>query len=309
MAKYIKTKDGIFQVSYNENGYIYDIHGEIICDENEKNVVFADTLEEINKTLLPLDLDNYYSKQANIDYFSVSQLKDFLKCEKYALAKINGEYIEEKAKPMLVGGYVDAYFSDRLDQYKVENPSIYKKDGTLLKDFEKAEECINTINNDTFFLGELKGEKQKIITGFIAGVPFKCALDFDDIDDITDLKCIASIRELAWNDELRKFVNFIINYKYDWQGAIYQEIERQRVDYQKNFRLACVSKEEQPDKAIIKLPQSMLDKALAQIIELVPHWELVKKGLVEPTGCGNCPVCRKYNRLDRVVDYEELFGE
>ena len=259
------------------------------------------------KDLLELTLDNYYSPQANIDYFSVSQLKDFVKCELYAMAKINGEYIEEKTKPMLVGGYVDAHFSDRLDQYKQENPSIYKKDGTLLKDFEKAEECIATIESDDFFKKELKGEKQKIITGFIAGVPFKCALDFVDSEDITDLKCIASIRELAWNEELRKFTNFIINYHYDWQGAIYQEIERQRVGYQKGFRLACVSKEENPDKAIIKLPQTMLNKALEQIIELVPHYDLVKKGLIAPQGCGNCPVCRKYNKLNRVVDYAELF--
>ena len=261
------------------------------------------------KELLELTEDNYYSQQANIDYMSVSQLHDFMFCEFYGYMKALGLYVEEKTKPMLVGGYVDAYFSDRLERYKVENPNIYKKDGTLLKDFEKAEECIETINSDDFFKGELKGEKQKIITGYIANVPFKGALDFVDDTDITDLKCVASIKEKVWNDGLHKFVNFILARRYDLQGAVYQELERQDVGYQKGFRLACVSKEEQPDKAIIQIPQEMLDSALLEVMELAPRYDLIKKGLVAPNHCGNCPCCRKYNKLNRVMTYDELFGE
>ena len=259
--------------------------------------------------LLELTQDNYYSTQANIDYLSVSQIHDFQKCEFYGMMKALGLYIEEKTKPMLVGGYVDAYFSDRLDQYKQENPSIYKKDGTLLKDFEKAQECIETIESDDFFKSQLQGEKQKIITGVIGGVPFKGALDFVDNTDITDLKCVASIREKVWNDDLHKFVNFILARRYDIQGGVYQELERQNSGIQKGFRLACVSKEENPDKAIIQLPQEMLDSALQEVIEIAPRIDLIKKGLVPPNHCGNCPCCRKYNKLNRVMTYDELFGE
>ena len=259
--------------------------------------------------LLELNQENYYSKQANIDYISVSQFKDFLKCEKYGLAKCLGEYVEEKTKPMLVGGYVDAYFSNRLKEYQEENPSIYKKDGSLLKDFVKAEECIDTIENDDFFKAELKGESQRIDTGIINGVPFKGALDFVDDDDITDLKCIASIMEKTWSDEYKKYVDFIKAYKYDIQGAVYQELERQRTNKLKGFRLACVSKEEVPDKAIIKLPQDMLDSALQLVKDLAPRYQAIKLGLIEPNGCGVCPVCRASKRLSRVMGYNELFGE
>ena len=261
------------------------------------------------KELLKLTEDNYYSQQANIDYMSVSQMHDFQKCEFYGYMKALGLYVEEKTKPMLVGGYVDAYFSDRLNKYKEENPSIYKKDGTLLKDFEKAEECIKTIESDDFFMSQLTGEKQEILTGEIGGVMFKGALDFDDIDNITDLKCVASIKEKVWNDDLHKFVNFIIARRYDMQGGVYQELARQKYGYLKGFRLACVSKEENPDKAIIQLPQEMLDSALKEVVELAPRYDLIKKGLVEPTHCGNCPCCRQYNKLDRVLTYDELFGE
>ena len=259
--------------------------------------------------LLKLDESNYYSTQANIDYVSVSQVHDFMFCEFYGYMKALGKYVEEKTKPMLQGGYVDAYFSDRLEQFKQENPQIFKKDGTLLKDFEKANECIDTINNDAFFKGELKGQKQKILTGFIGDVPFKGALDFVDDEDITDLKCVASIKEKVWDNRLHKFVNFIIARRYDLQGGAYQELERQDTGIKKNFRLACVSKEENPDKAIIKLPQEMLDNALNELVDYVPRIDMIKKGLIAPKPCGNCPCCRKFNVLNRVVDYDELFGK
>lgn len=258
---------------------------------------------------MELNEQNYYSVEANIEYMSASQFKDFRKCEFYGFLKAIGELIEEKTKPMQVGGYVDAYFADRLARYKEENPSIYKKDGTLLKDFEKAEECIKTINEDSFFLGQLKGERQKIVVGEISGVKFKGAMDFVDDDDITDLKCISSIRELSWSDDYHRYVNFIIAYRYDIQGAIYRELERQNTNKEKNFRLACVSKEEEPDKAIIKLPKDMLDNALHEVMEYAPRYDKIKKGLIPPKHCGCCPACRKYNRLNRVMDYDELFGD
>ena len=81
---------------------------------------------------------NYFSIESNREYMSASQFKDFMKCEVEALAKINGETQEEPSKAMLVGSYVDAYFSGEIDKFKVEHPEIFKKDGTLLKDFEKA---------------------------------------------------------------------------------------------------------------------------------------------------------------------------
>lgn len=256
-----------------------------------------------------LNLDNYYSQESNMAYMSASSFKDFLKCEVYGLAKALGEYVEEKTKPMLVGGYVDAYFSNRLEQYKEENPSIYKKDGTLLKDFVKAEECIEVINNDKFFKSELKGVSQQIDTGEINGVPFKGALDFVDDDDITDLKCVASIVELTWSDDYHKYVDFIRAYRYDIQGAIYQYLEEQRTNKKKKFRLACVSKEDSPDKAIIELPQDMLDSALQLVKDKAPRYQAIKMGLIEPIGCGNCPVCRARKRLSRVMNYNELFNQ
>ena len=188
-----------------------------------------------------LDLSNYYSQQANMEYMSVSTFKDFMKCEKYALAKIKGEYVEEKSKALLVGGYVDAYFSNRLEQFKEENPQIFKKDGTLLKDFEKANEVIQVIENDDFFKNHIKGDTQVILTGEIAGVKFKGALDFLN-ERIVDLKCVASIREPVWvvRDGKNVKTDFIDAYGYDLQGAVYQELVRQQYGLELPFDIACV---------------------------------------------------------------------
>ena len=43
-----------------------------------------------------INKDNYFSEENNMKYTGSSQIKDFLKCESYALAKLNGEWVDEK---------------------------------------------------------------------------------------------------------------------------------------------------------------------------------------------------------------------
>ena len=262
--------------------------------------------------MLELTLDNYYSQQANEEYMSVSQYKDFELCEVYALAKLRGEYVEEKSKALLVGSYVDSYFSNRLDMFVEENPQVFKKDGTLLKDFEKANECINAITSDDFFSNHIKGKTQVIVKGVIGGVWWKGAIDFLNTR-IVDLKCVASIRELVWKfnpDTKRNYqTNFINANGYITQGAVYQELTRQMLNEKLPFDIAAVSKEEIPDKAIINIDDDLLANELQEITKKVVRYDLIKKGVVEPIGCGNCPVCRQRNKLNRVISYSELFGE
>jgi len=259
---------------------------------------------------MKLTLDNYYSKQANIEYFSVSQFKDFEKCELYGLKKALGEYEEEKSKALLVGGYVDAYFSNRLDQYKSENPQIFKKDGTLLKDFEKANEIIKCIENDKFFMEHIKGDTQVILTGEINGVPFKGALDFLNTR-IVDLKCVASIREPVWVEENgKRFTkDFISAYGYDLQLAVYQELVKQTYGVILPCDIAAVSKEDEPDKAIINIESEYLKPKLDYVKEKVVRFNEIKKGNIKPIGCGNCPVCRKYNKLNHIISYKDFKGD
>ena len=46
---------------------------------------------------------NYYNAKANNEFMSVSQFKQFNKCEAMALAELKGEYERPKSKALLLG--------------------------------------------------------------------------------------------------------------------------------------------------------------------------------------------------------------
>lgn len=255
--------------------------------------------------MLRLTNRNYYSKKANQAYFSCSQVKDFMKCEAYALAKINGDWVEEPTPAMLIGSYVDSYFEGTLDKFKENNPEIYKKDGSLKADFVLAEKLIDTIEKDELFMLCLSGAKQKIFTGEIAGVPFKGKLDsYLKNEAIVDLKCIKKIREVFFKRTGRE--SFIENYQYDLQLAIYQELVRQKTGKTLDCIIAAVDKQEVPDKECILIPNDQLAFQLTKLKEVIPHYNDVKTGKVEATRCGVCDYCRATKKLTRLVLPDEL---
>lgn len=126
-----------------------------------------------------LTSENYYSQEANKEYLSVSQYKQFVGtygrrgCEFTALEELNGRWQQKKNSGMMIGSYVDSYVEGTLDKFKQENPEIFKKDGTLKADFTKAEQVIARIERDPFFMSTLAGEKQVIMTGELFGAKWK----------------------------------------------------------------------------------------------------------------------------------------
>ena len=102
---------------------------------------------------MKLSDDNYYGKEANQAFFSVSQYKDFCKCEAMALAKIRGEYEQPTTKAMLIGTLVDRWFEGTLDKLREEAPNIfYCRNGALRADFRKADEIIKRVQRDERFM-------------------------------------------------------------------------------------------------------------------------------------------------------------
>lgn len=261
---------------------------------------------------MELNKENYFSVDANMEYMGASQFKDFMKCEVDALLKANGTIIEEPTKAMLVGSYVDAYFSGELDDFKAKNSQIFKKDGTLFKDFEQANDIIAAIESDELMMKYLGGEKQKILTGAINGVKFKIKVDSLLPDAIVDQKIMSSIYNLEWQqDEDGRWqkVDFVQMFGYDIQGAIYQEIVRQNIGKKLPFILAVATKEENPDKALIQIDQYFLDKALRFVAANCQRFDMIKKGVVAPLGCGKCASCRKDLKVSGVISYSTLFGK
>ncbi len=163
---------------------------------------------------------NYFSLENNMKYTGSSQIKDFMKCEACALAKLKGEWEEEKSKAMLVSSYIDAAISGELEIFKEQNPEIFTKQGELKADYKIAEDVIAQMQDDPMFMKYLSGEPQVIMTGEISGVPVKIKIDsYHPGKAIVDLKCMASL-DLSWNEKTHQKENFVDFFDYVLQRSI-----------------------------------------------------------------------------------------
>lgn len=242
---------------------------------------------------IKLNQSNYYSDKANMQYFSVSQYKDFMKCEAMALAKISGIYKPEMTRAMLVGSFVDAYFEGTLDEFKKANPAVFTRKSELRSEFKKANEIISRIKRDELFMKFMSGEKQKILTFEMFGVPWKMKMDsYLPGRCITDLKIVAKFRGLPY-------------WRYDIQGAVYQKGVEMSIGEYLPFYLAVGTKERIIDLDIFQVPQSTLDMALAEVEQNIGHFAEVKAGIVEPVYCGKCDYCKSI-KAARIRNYNEL---
>lgn len=242
--------------------------------------------------------DNYYN---NNDYMSASQFKDFLKCEAYALAKINGEWQDESNNAFLLGGFFDAYFSGELEQYKAKNVEMFNKDGTLKAIYKIVETCIKAVENDEYMLHHFKdGNTQVIQTGTINSVPFKIKMDNVLEEEIVDWKLMKDTKDV-WQDGYKTFWEA---YGYDIQMAIYQYIHAQNEGIIKRCKLAVTTKESTPEKAIYRFSQKTLDNAMQIVKNNAPRYQQIKQGLIEPVGCGKCAYCRSKLKLDETMEKE-----
>ena len=126
---------------------------------------------------MELNENNYFSDEAKKIYTGSSEIKDFIKCEACALAKLKGEWQEEKSKAMMVSSYIDAAISGELDFFKEQNPEIFTKQGELKADYKVAEDVISQMKDDPMFMKYISGEPQVIMTGEISGVSVKIKID------------------------------------------------------------------------------------------------------------------------------------
>ena len=247
---------------------------------------------------------NYFSPKANWEYMSVSQYKSFSECEARAMAELRGEYIRAKTVSLLVGSYVDAYFEGSLDKFIAENPEIFTQKGELKKDFKHAEYIIKRIERDPFFMKYLSGRKQVIKTGEIDGIPWKIKIDSYHKDKaIVDLKIVKDFKPIYKEGEGR--LSFIEAWGYDIQGGVYQKIENNKLP----FFISAATKENEPDLAVIKLPQEMLDVALEITRANVRRYYDLKRGISEPIRCEKCDYCRRTKVLTRVIGLEEFIDD
>lgn len=253
-----------------------------------------------------LTAQNYFSKKANMEYFSVSQFKAFEKCQNAALAEAKGKYQREKTVAMMVGSYVDAYFEGSLPAFAAENPEAFKKDGSLKAEFIQAKEVIiPRIERDRTFMKHLSGAKQVIMTGEICGVKIKIKIDsYREGKAIDDLKVIRDFEPIFVAD--KGVLPWWTAWGYDLQGAVYQEVVRQNTGDKLPFYLAAATKEKVPDIDVLHIHQDELDFAMDHFKAEIETYDAIKKGIIKPDRCEKCDWCKESKVIRKPSESNEF---
>lgn len=251
-----------------------------------------------------LTAENYFSKEANSVYMSVSQFKTFEKCECLGLAEVNGTYSRPSTTALLVGSYVDSHFDCSLDIFKAQHPELFKRDGGLKSEYVKAEQIIQRIERDDMMTSFLNAPKQVIMTGVISDVPVKIKVDALHPDKICDLKVMKDFEPMYVPEQGK--MSWIEAWRYDLQGAVYQEIVRQNTGEKLPFYLVAATKEEEPDIGIFEVPQELLDFELEQFEKKVQGYHLIKQGVIEPERCEKCNYCKSTKVIEKITTIGEL---
>ena len=276
---------------------------------------------------------NYYSQVANNDFMSVSQFKDFLKCESMAMAKLKGEYKQPQTQALILGSFVDEmltgtkksqikFVSENYSELfqksskiytslnKLDNASrvtfitdyyaeLFKTDNKPYADIVQALETVDRIKKQPLMMKHFKSKHQVIMTGEIEGVPFKIKMDnYKPNEFISDGKYMASLRSPNLFEPMVKY------WGYDIQGAVYQEIVYQNTGKRLPFYLDIGTKEKPAHLAVAEIKQYDLDEALETVIKNAPRFQAIKNGEIEPERCEdyNCDYCTETAIITEPID-------
>ena len=196
--------------------------------------------------------------------------------------------------------------------------------------FEKADKMIETVENEELMKRfiDMEGKNELFMTGTIFNVPWRMKMDkyIPDTRFIVDYKTVANIWETSYDPVKGERVSFVESYGYLFRAAVYSLIECQNVygitfdeAYKKlyegelklpDFFLLCVSKQDVPDKEIIRLNHRQayigeLEKVKNNLIEIMK----VKSGVRKQKRCGTCDYCRSTKKLTEIKPYYILKPE
>lgn len=252
-----------------------------------------------------LNAANYYTPEMNMEYCSASQWKSFNGyplehgCECRAMAELCGDYAPDVSKAFLIGSILDSLWegltSDQLaDKFPECVSTRGATKGELKAEYKQAFKLYERTLQDKKFCQYMSGDKQVIMTGTIADLPFKIKMDsFADGVAIVDLKTTADMDKWYYIPDSGERLRFPIAYGYDLQLAIYREIVRQNTGDTLDCYIAAVDKREHPVTRIINMDARILDDALETVKHGCQRIISLKTGEIEPVDrCEICDYCR-----------------
>lgn len=256
---------------------------------------------------MTLTESTYYGAEANRQYFSVSQYKDFMKCSAMAMAKLTGEYEQERTRALILGSYVDEMLTGTAESQaefiEQNRGELFKRNGERLADVIAADKAIARVRQQPLMMKHLSGKHQVIMTGEIEGVPFKGKFDsYAPGEFISDLKYLKSLRSP------NLFQNIVDYYRYDLQGAVYRELVRQNTGETLPFYLVIATKESPARLADCEINGYNLDKALDEVKRNIERFQRIKQGELPAERCEEvtCDYCAGSKVLTESIDHELL---
>lgn len=259
--------------------------------------------------MLQLNHDNYFSIEADKEYFSVSQFKNFKTCSLKALHDL--EIPDETYKEsFLQGSLFEALVAGDPKLFMAQHPEMISTRGStagqLKSEFQRVVKAADKFNSQEFFKNIInKCEKQVILTGEICGVPIKCCLDLFDKEtcSIYDIKCMKDFNE-QWSKEERRYIPWYYAWGYVLQLAVYREIVKQNFNKEpKEVALIAATKEEVPDIQAVKFSTDLLDLELEEFKKNIKYYNDIKRGIAPAIGCGICDYCKSIKEINR---FEEV---
>ncbi len=251
-----------------------------------------------------LTKNNYYSAEANQHYMSASFVKSMLRCEAAAMAELTGEWVPPPSEALLVGSYVDSYFEGpkSFERFIAETPEIINsRTGELKAPFRRANEMIVRAKSDPVFMEYMRGQKQKIVTGEIMGIPFKAKFDvYRKGERIVDLKTTMNMEPKYRAGEGK--LNPILYWGWDIQLSLYAELEGNDLP----TYLAIITKEDPPNLYLVEITKAERDACMEYLKAKLPRFDAIKRGLIEPKRCEKCAYCRATKRLTKPITLDEL---
>ena len=226
---------------------------------------------------MKLTTKTYHSIEANREYMSVWQFKNFMACPARAKAIVDGTYADPERPAFLFGSYVDANLTQprELPKWMAENAEALAEHGFVSKKdaakknapLQNADAMIARAQRSQLFMSYLTGKFQVIMTGRLYGdVEWKIMMDVFDEENkrVVDLKTSASLAKWDWmpnvtimdilakrtglTSEMPKWQKgpFYEVYGYWRQRTVYADMVEFVHGFSPDFFLACLAK---PSKA------------------------------------------------------------
>lgn len=258
---------------------------------------------------MQLTSENYFSIEADKEYMSVSQFKNFKSCSSKALHDL--EVPDTTTKTQFLEGHLfEEFVAGDAQLYIAQHPEMISSRGAtagqLKAEFQRVVKAAEKFNSQKFFRNIIdKCEKQVILTGVINGVPVKCCLDLFDREtcSIYDIKCMSDFKE-QWSKQDKAYIPWYYHWGYVLQLAVYREIVKQNFGKEpKEIALLAATKEEVPDIQAVSFSNEILDMELEEFKNHINIFDDIKKGKITPVACGECSYCKS---IKEITKFEEV---